>query len=83
MLSKHWLATYSARIPAEIEPDAYRSVLDMLEDAIKQFADKPAFCCFGQVLTYADVDRLSRRFAAYLQRQLGVKKGRSRRRDAS
>jgi long-chain acyl-CoA synthetase len=74
MLSKHWLATYSARIAAEIEPDAYHSVLDMLEDAIKQFADKPAFCCFGQVLTYADVDRLSRRFAAYLQRQLGVKK---------
>ena len=75
MLSKHWLAAYGARIPAEIEPDAYGSVLDMLEDAIKQFADKPAFRCFGQVLTYADVDRLSRRFAGYLQRQHGVKKG--------
>src|SRR5262249_39921222 len=31
--------------------------------------------CFGQTLTYADTDRLSRNFAAYLQGQLGVRKG--------
>jgi long-chain acyl-CoA synthetase len=47
----------------------------MLEDAMQQFADKPAFRCFGQTLTYADTDRRSRDFAAYLQRKLGVKKG--------
>ena len=75
MSSKHWLAAYGERIPAEINPDAHGSVLDMLEDAMKRFADRPAFCCFGQVLTYADIDRLSRRFAAYLQRRHGVKKG--------
>jgi len=75
MLSKHWLAAYGEQIPAEINPDAHGSVLDMLEDAMKRFADRPAFCCFGQVLTYADIDRLSRRFAAYLQRRHGVKKG--------
>ena len=75
MLSKHWLAAYGERIPAEINPDAHGSVLDMLEDAMKRFADRPAFCCFGRVLTYADIDRLSRRFAAYLQRRHGVKKG--------
>ena len=75
MSSKHWLAAYGERIPAEINPDAHGSVLDMLEDAMKRFADRPAFCCFGRVLTYADIDRLSRRFAAYLQRRHGVKKG--------
>ena len=75
MSSKHWLAAYGERIPAEINPGAHGSVLDMLEDAMKRFADRPAFCCFGQVLTYADIDRLSRRFAAYLQRRHGVKKG--------
>jgi len=75
MSSKHWLAAYGARIPAEIDPHAHRSVLDMLEGAMQRFADRPAFRCFGRTLTYADTDRLSREFAAYLQGRLGVKKG--------
>jgi long-chain acyl-CoA synthetase len=75
MPSKHWLATYGARIPAEINPNAFCSVLHMLEHAMQRFAGRPAFRCFGQTLTYADTDRLSRQFAAYLQGGLGVKKG--------
>jgi long-chain acyl-CoA synthetase len=72
---KHWLATYGDRIPCEIDPDAHGSVLEMLEDAMRRFADRPAFRCFGHTLTFADTDRLSRQFAAYLQGRLGVKKG--------
>ena len=75
MSCKHWLAAYGARIPAEINPHAHGSVLDMLDGAMKEFADKPAVRCFGQTLSYADTDRLSRQFAAYLQEKLGVKKG--------
>jgi long-chain acyl-CoA synthetase len=75
MSSKHWLAAYGGRIPAEINPGAYSSVLEMFEAAMKGYADKPAFRCFGQTLTFADTDRLSRNFAAYLQRGLGVRKG--------
>src|SRR5262249_33256567 len=70
-----WLATYGEHIPAEINPDAHESVLAMLEQAMQRFAGKPAFRCFGQTLTYADTDRLSRDFAAYLQQRLEVKKG--------
>jgi long-chain acyl-CoA synthetase len=72
---RHWLAAYGERIPTEINPDAYASVLDMLEAAMKRYAERPAFRCFGQTLTYADTDRLSGKFAAYLQHKLGVKKG--------
>ena len=76
MSHKPWLATYRENgIPAEINPDAYRSVVHMLEGAMKRFAEKPAFHAFGQTLTYADVDRQSRNFAAYLQNKLGVQKG--------
>jgi long-chain acyl-CoA synthetase len=74
MSKRHWLATYGGKIPAEIDPDTHGSVLDMLERAMKLFADKPAFRCFGQTLTYADTDRLSRDFAAYLQGKLRVGK---------
>ncbi len=75
MSGKHWLAAYGERIPTEIDADAHSSVLAMLEGAMQRFADKPAFRCFGQTLTYADTDLMSRRFAAYLQGRLGVKKG--------
>ena len=75
MSTKHWLATYGDRIPSDIEPYANPSVAEMLERAMKRYADKPAFRCFGQTLTYADTDRLSRAFAAYLQQKLGVRKG--------
>ncbi len=74
MSNKRWLAAYGDRIPIAISPDAHVSVLEMLESAMRAFADRPAFRCFGQTLTYADTDRLSRQFAAYLQARLGVKK---------
>ena len=75
MSRKHWLAAYGEDIPCEINPDAYASVVEMLEGAMQRFAHKPAFRCFGHTLTYADTDRLSRHFAAYLQEKRGVKKG--------
>ena len=75
MSRRHWLATYGGKIPCEINPGAHGSVLEMLEHAMQRFAERPAFRCFGQTLTYADTDRLSRQFAAYLQGKLGVKKG--------
>ena len=76
MASQIWLKTYrESGIPAEIDPNAHRSVVAMLEAAMKTHAGKPAFHSFGQTLTYADVDRQSRNFAAYLQKKLGVKKG--------
>ena len=74
-MNRHWLASYGERIPAEINPETYGSVLEILEHAMKRYAEKPAFRCFGQTLTYADTDRLSRDFAAFLQAGLGIKKG--------
>ena len=76
MALRPWLRTYAEfGIPAEINPNAYSSVVDLLGRAMKKYADSPAFRSFGQTLTYADVDRQSRNFAAYLQQKLGVKKG--------
>src|SRR5262245_2763574 len=74
MSNKRWFAAYGEKIPRKINPDAYSSVLAMLEGAMRHFADRAAFRCFGQTLTYADTDRLSRDFGAYLQAKLGVRK---------
>src|SRR2546423_12335615 len=76
MAQRPWLATYrECNVPTEINANAYRSITQMLEQAMVAHADRPAFRSFGQTLTYADVDRQSRNFAAYLQKKLGVKKG--------
>jgi long-chain acyl-CoA synthetase len=74
-MQRPWLSTHDEHIPREIDPNAYRSVVHLFEQAFQRYPDKPAFRCFGQTLTYADTDRLSRAFAAYLQQKLGVAKG--------
>ncbi|AOK32224.1 MULTISPECIES: AMP-binding protein [Burkholderia] len=74
MSTKPWLASYG-NVPETIDADAYRSMTHLLDDAMRKYAARPAFRSFGQTLTYADVDRLSRDLAAYLQQRLGVRKG--------
>ncbi|MBZ9560403.1 MULTISPECIES: AMP-binding protein [Modicisalibacter] len=55
--------------------DEYASVTDVFEASVERFADKPAFSCMGQVLSYRDVDRLSADFAAWLQTQTDLEPG--------
>ena len=74
MSNRHWQASYGD-VSHEINADAHASVTQMMEEAMQRYAERPAFRCAGQTLSYADVDRLSRDFAAYLQNKLGVKKG--------
>jgi long-chain acyl-CoA synthetase len=74
MSKRHWTASYGT-IPAEIDPDRYASINQLVEEAMHRFAANPALRAFGQTLSYAEVDRLSTAFAAYLQKAVGVKKG--------
>ena len=76
MTIKPWTATCrDIGLPETINADAYPSVVHMMDEAMLKFADKPAFRAFGQTLSYADVDRQSAAFAAWLQHEMGVKKG--------
>jgi long-chain acyl-CoA synthetase len=75
MPAKPWLAAYSPGVPAEIDPDRYPSLVALLESSFERFAAQPAFTNLDTTLTFADVERLSRAFAAYLQALPGVKPG--------
>lgn len=70
-----WLASYPEGIPEQIDPDAFASIPEVLQGAIDQYRDRPAFTNMGVTLTYGDIDRLSREFAAYLLGELKLKKG--------
>jgi len=74
-MEKIWLKHYPAGVPAEIPPLPYANLVQMFAASVDQFADRPAFSNMGTTLDYAGVDRLSARFAAWLQRQTGLGKG--------
>ncbi|TGP51132.1 long-chain fatty acid--CoA ligase [bacterium M00.F.Ca.ET.230.01.1.1] len=71
---KPWLKSYPKNMPAEIGPLPYKSIGEFLVGACKQFAVRPAFVCMGKSITYAELERLSAAFGAYLQAR-GLEKG--------
>jgi long-chain acyl-CoA synthetase len=73
--SKPWLKSYPPGVPERINPDQYGSAVELIEGACARFAEKPAFTSMGRTITYAEYDRLSRDFAAYLQSIAHLKKG--------
>jgi long-chain acyl-CoA synthetase len=70
-----WLKSYPAGIPAEIDPDLFRSIPDLFEKVAVKFAAKPAFHNLGHTVSYAGLERQSRDFAAYLQALPGMARG--------
>ena len=71
----HFLDKQSISFPKTIDENAYSSVVDLIEQSCEKFAERPAFSSFGQVLSYAEIERKSAYVAAYLQAELGLKKG--------
>ena len=75
MAERIWQKSYSEGIPHEIDTSDCNSINELFRDAVESYGGKVAFSSFGSELTYQEVGRLSRNFAAYLQNDLGIKKG--------
>ncbi|MEW6690177.1 MAG: long-chain-fatty-acid--CoA ligase [Pseudomonadota bacterium] len=73
-MEKIWLKSYPPGWPAEVTWNQYRSIGALFEDSCRKFAAKPAFHCMGKTISFGELDRLSRDFAAWLQAK-GLKKG--------
>jgi long-chain acyl-CoA synthetase len=69
-----WFEQYPAGVSHEIDPDAYTSVIELLEESFKKYGDLPAYVNMDKSISYRELDELSKNFAAYLQ-SLGLKKG--------
>ncbi|MDX1943346.1 MAG: AMP-binding protein [Saprospiraceae bacterium] len=61
-----WLKNYPSGIPANINMEEYATVVQLVDQSLKKYADKPAFSCMGKEMTFAQIDKLSRNFGAYL-----------------
>ncbi|MDX1693707.1 MAG: AMP-binding protein [Ketobacteraceae bacterium] len=75
MVEKIWVDKYPEGTKLEISYDQYETVLDVFDDAVRRFADKPAYTNMGRTITYRELDQYSSDFAAYLQNHTNLKKG--------
>jgi long-chain acyl-CoA synthetase len=66
-MDKFWLESYEAGVPADIDWTQYRSLTHLLEEAFRKYAARPAYACMGKSMSFAELDRLSARMAAWLQ----------------
>ena len=62
-----WLPNYPQGIPANINPDAYGTLVEMLEETFDKYRRQVAFHCMGGEITYDQWDKQSAQFGAYLQ----------------
>ena len=74
-MTKPWLASYADGIPAEIDLDPNATLVSVMDESFARFHDRPAYASMGRTLSFADVDRLSADFAAWLQGIDGLEKG--------
>lgn len=74
MSERIWLKSYPEGVPHDLPPLPYDSLVGLLDESFRKYADRPAYSFLGKELSYADTDRLSRAFGAYLQ-GLGLVQG--------
>jgi len=55
-MEKIWLKSYDLDVPQEINPDAFSSLVDYLEQCIDKFNDSDCFVNFGTTLSYQQID---------------------------
>lgn len=74
-MSQPWHSSYQDGVPHEIDVNEYSSIVDIIEQSFSKYADVTAFSCMGKGFSYSEIDTLSKKFASYLQNELGLKKG--------
>ena len=67
-MERIWLDSYTEGTPHDIDPDAYPSLVAIIDEAIARFPDRPAFDNMGVRITFAELDRLAKDFTGFVSR---------------
>jgi len=71
-----WYQSYPENVPHSITHlPGITCIADRLKKTCERFGDAPAITCMGATISYRQLDRLSDRFANYLQNHAKLKKG--------
>lgn len=73
-MDRIWLKSYPAGVPVDVDVNQYPSVVALFEESFAKYRNDKAYVFMDKAITFGDIDRLSRDFAAYLQ-GLGLKRG--------
>ena len=74
-MQKPWLTQYPPGVPAEVDTQRFDHLPEVIADSCARFAQRPAFSSMGTVMSFAELDRASLAFAAWLQQVAGLKPG--------
>lgn len=74
MENRPWYANYPEGVAQEVNVEEYSSVTEFINECLKMYGSNIAYTNLGKEMTFSEVDKASRNFAAYLQ-SLGLKKG--------
>ncbi|WP_454674763.1 AMP-binding protein [Achromobacter pestifer] len=73
-MERIWHKSYPAGVPADIEMDGVTTLVSIVRDSCRRYADKTAYISMGRSISYAELDALTRDFAAWLHAN-GLGKG--------
>lgn len=73
-IQRPWLDNYPAGVPHVIAEDSYSTLLDIFDESIRKYAQRPALESFGVRMTYGELGAVAVKVAAALQ-VAGLKKG--------
>jgi len=74
-MERIWLKSYLPGMATDIDPRVLPSLKHMAEQSFVAFRDRAAYIQMGRRLSYGELDRKSRDFAAWLQTVAGLKRG--------
>jgi long-chain acyl-CoA synthetase len=66
-MEKVWLKQYPAGVPAEIDVNQYPSLVALLDESFRRYADRTAYKFMGRAVTFREVDQASAALAGWLQ----------------
>jgi long-chain acyl-CoA synthetase len=74
-MERIWLKSYPEGVPAEIDPNAFRSLGEFFAASVAKFRHQTAFISMGKAISYGELDEKSRAFGAYLQNVVRLPRG--------
>jgi long-chain acyl-CoA synthetase len=74
-MDRFWLKSYPPGIPADVDLGEFGSINDMTQASLTKYAERVAFVQMGRSITFRQLDEMTRSFAAWLQKDAGLKKG--------
>jgi long-chain acyl-CoA synthetase len=67
MVDRFWLKNYPKGVPADIDCNQYKSLVELIEEAFRKHGSLPAYGFMGKEMTYSQLDQYSAALAAWLQ----------------